>query len=71
MKEVILGAAAAFLIQFLYLNWPLIGELSLGLIAALDCGLLIVLSQTDSVLIGYLLYVIFCVFYQLMITIAT
>nr|XP_005993082.1 PREDICTED: thiamine transporter 2-like [Latimeria chalumnae] len=65
------GAAAAFAVGCIDLDWTLWGELALGILSALDAGALYLMDFTDNIWLGYAGYLIFKPSYMLLITIST
>ncbi|CAH1781615.1 unnamed protein product [Owenia fusiformis] len=65
------GALIALGLGYVKFNWRIYGELLMGVISLVDAVLLIVMSQTHSIWIAYVFYVMFRASYQMVITIAT
>ncbi|CAL8334989.1 unnamed protein product [Boreogadus saida] len=65
------GAAAAYGVGFLQVNWSHWGELSLGAFSGLEATALFLMTFTGSIWVCYAGYVIFKGLYMLLITIAT
>lgn len=63
------GLPIVLLVQYLHVDWSRWGELCLAVCSLLDALVLLLLSQTNSLLIMYLGYVVYRVLYQAMITI--
>ncbi|EFO17556.1 hypothetical protein LOAG_10943, partial [Loa loa] len=57
-------------VQYLKIDWAKNGELVLWINSMIIAILLIMMSQTNSVFIAYILYVAFITIYQLLITTA-
>ncbi|CDW57269.1 Folate carrier domain containing protein, partial [Trichuris trichiura] len=54
----LMGAAGAFIVQYIHLNWYLVGDSYLFIVLCLQAALLIVVSRTSSLLIAYILHVL-------------
>ncbi|MCP9265283.1 Reduced folate carrier [Dirofilaria immitis] len=67
----LIGAIACFLVQYLKIDWAKCGELVLLINSIISAILLIVMSQTTSAFIAYILYIAFATIYQLLITAAS
>ncbi|CAJ0590447.1 unnamed protein product [Cylicocyclus nassatus] len=65
----LIGLPVVFLVQYLRVDWSRWGELCLALCSLLDGFILFLLSQTDSLLVMYIGYVVYRVLYQAMITV--
>ena len=65
------GAATAYGVGFLQVNWSHWGELSLGAFSGLEATALFLMTFTGSIWLCYAGYVIFKGLYMLLITIAT
>ncbi|CAH1266532.1 SLC19A3 [Branchiostoma lanceolatum] len=67
----LLGAMVSFSMGYLHVNWIVLGEMTLGVLSALDAVLLIVMATAYQIWVNYICYVIFRMSYQFLITIAT
>ncbi|XP_066285514.1 thiamine transporter 2-like [Branchiostoma lanceolatum] len=67
----LLGAMVSFSMGYLHVNWIVLGEMTLGVLSALDAALLIVMATAYQIWVNYICYVIFRMSYQFLITIAT
>ncbi|XP_078677937.1 thiamine transporter 1-like [Branchiostoma floridae x Branchiostoma belcheri] len=67
----LLGAGVSFSIGYIHVNWIVVGEMTLGILSALDAILLVVMAITNQIWVNYVCYVIFRMCYQFLITIAT
>ncbi|KRX48363.1 Folate transporter 1 [Trichinella patagoniensis] len=67
----LLGAGVAFAVQYVHLNWALIGDMYLFMISIVQAIFLITLSQTLQMTIAYILYILYCLLYQTSITVCT
>ncbi|CDW56342.1 Thiamine transport protein 1 [Trichuris trichiura] len=65
------GAAGAFIVQYIHLNWYLVGDSYLFIVLTLQAALLVVVSRTSSLLIAYILHVFFSFLYQTSATVST
>ncbi|KRY86867.1 Folate transporter 1 [Trichinella pseudospiralis] len=65
------GAGVAFAVQYVHLNWALIGDMYLFMISIVQAIFLITLSQTLQITIVYILYILYCLLYQTSITVCT
>lgn len=65
------GAALAFVLGFLHLNWSLVGEGCLAVISLLDALVLYFMATTTDIWVAYLGYLLFRALYQMMITVAS
>jgi thiamine transporter 2/3 len=65
------GAAFAFLLGYVHVNWSLLGEPLLFLTSAAGGAVLIAMASTDAILVAYVGYVTFRALYQTMITVAS
>ena len=67
----LLGAAAAFLVGYIKLNWSIWGEMLLGVVSAVDSFALFFMAHTGNIYLAYGLWLIFRATYALQITVAT
>ncbi|VDK67768.1 unnamed protein product [Litomosoides sigmodontis] len=67
----LIGAIVCFFVQYLRIDWVKCGELILWLNSTISAVLLIVMSQTTSAFIAYILYIVFASIYQLLMTAAS
>ncbi|XP_015228195.1 PREDICTED: thiamine transporter 2-like [Cyprinodon variegatus] len=65
----VVGAAAAFSVSFIRVNWAMWGELALGLFSAVCSGAVYLMAFTSSIWACYAGYVIFKSCYMFLITI--
>ncbi|XP_039261582.2 thiamine transporter 2-like [Styela clava] len=66
----ILGAAAAFSVGYIKVDWKKWGEMFLGFGSVINAGLLFVMYMTSEILICYVAYAMFIGLYNFVITIA-
>lgn len=67
----LLSAATSFIAGFVKIRWNLWSELVIGVITALQAGLLLLMGNTDNIWVCYMSYVLFRGFYQFLVPIAT
>ncbi|CAG9530420.1 unnamed protein product [Cercopithifilaria johnstoni] len=67
----LIGAIVCFFVQYMKIDWVKCGELILWINSMISAILLIVMSQTSSAFIAYILYIVFATIYQLLITAAS
>jgi len=65
------GAALAFVLGFLHLNWSLMGEVTIALISILDAVVLYMMAEAEGLWTAYIGYLVFRALYQMMITVAS
>jgi len=65
------GAVTSFVAGFVKIRWNLWSELVIGVITALQAGLLLVMGTTDNIWVCYTSYVLFRGFYQFLVPVAT
>ncbi|EPB75088.1 reduced folate carrier [Ancylostoma ceylanicum] len=65
----LIGLPIVILVQYLRVDWSRWGELCLAACSLVDALVLLLLSQTNSLLVMYIGYVVYRVLYQAMITI--
>ncbi|KHJ89071.1 reduced folate carrier [Oesophagostomum dentatum] len=65
----LIGLPIVFLVQYIRIDWSRWGELCLAICSLLDAFILLLLSQTGSLLVMYIGYVAYRVLYQAMMTI--
>lgn len=65
------GAMASFIAGFVKIRWNVWSELVIGIITAVQAGLLLLMGTTDNIWVCYSAYVIFRSFYQFLVPIAT
>ncbi|VDO38584.1 unnamed protein product [Onchocerca flexuosa] len=66
----LIGAIACFFVQYLKVDWAKCGELVLWVNSIISAILLIIMSQTTSAFMAYILYIAFAIIYQLLMTAA-
>ncbi|XP_004453920.1 thiamine transporter 2 [Dasypus novemcinctus] len=64
------GAATAFAVGYVKLNWDLLGELALAIFSVVNAGAILLMHYTDNIWVCYAGYLIFKSVYMLLITIA-
>lgn len=64
------GAAAAFVLSYLKVNWPVWGELTIGVLSFGDSLLLFTASSASQLWLAYLCHILFRTTYAFLITIA-
>ncbi|XP_048835505.1 reduced folate transporter-like [Brienomyrus brachyistius] len=67
----LLGAITSFGAGFVKIQWNLWSELVIGVITALQAGLLLLMGTTDSIWVCYVSYTLFKGLYQFLVPIAT
>ncbi|VBB26382.1 unnamed protein product [Acanthocheilonema viteae] len=67
----LIGAIVCFFVQYLKIDWVKCGELILWINSMISAILLIIMSQTTSAFIAYILYIVFATIYQLLMTAAS
>lgn len=67
----LLSAITAFTASFVKIRWNIWSELVIGIITALQAGLLLLMFTTRNIWICYVAYVLFRSFYQFLVPIAT
>ncbi|KAG7502454.1 folate transporter 1 [Solea senegalensis] len=67
----LLSAIMSFTAGFLKIRWNIWSELVIGIITAVQAGLLLLMGTTDNIWVCYIAYIIFRCFYQLLVPIAT
>lgn len=67
----LLSAGMSFTAGFVKIRWNIWSELVIGLITALQAGLLLLMGITDNIWVCYVAYVLFRGFYQFLVPIAT
>ncbi|GAA6227629.1 folate transporter 1 [Lates japonicus] len=67
----LLSAMTSFIAGFVKIRWNIWSELVIGIITAVQAGLLILMGTTDQIWVCYLAYVLFRGFYQFLVPIAT
>ncbi|KAM4538148.1 reduced folate transporter [Fundulus diaphanus] len=67
----LLSAATSFVAGFAKIRWNVWSELVIGLITALQAGLLLLMGTTDNIWVCYVSYILFRGFYQFLVPIAT
>lgn len=65
------GALTAFSAGYVKIRWNIWSELVIGVITALQAGLLLLMGTTDNIWVCYVAYVLFRGFYQFLVPIAT
>ncbi|CAL8307276.1 unnamed protein product [Merluccius merluccius] len=66
----LLGAMTSFLAGFVKIRWSLWSELVIGVITALQAGLLLLMGSTNNIWVCYVAYAFFRGFYQFLVPIA-
>ncbi|XP_067116088.1 reduced folate transporter isoform X1 [Osmerus mordax] len=66
----LLGAIASFAAGFVKIRWTVWSELVIGVITALQAGLLLLMGTTDNIWVCYVAYSLFRGFYQFLVPIA-
>lgn len=56
---------------FVKIRWNLWSELVIGMITAVQAGLLLLMVNTDNIWVCYVAYILFRGFYQFLVPIAT
>ena len=64
------SACAAFTLSFIRVRWAEWGELTIGLLSLVDCGLLLLASWTNLLWVVYLCHIVYRTTYAFLITIA-
>jgi thiamine transporter 2/3 len=64
------GAATSLSFGWLRFNWQVLGEATLAVCSVIEGALLVMTAMTESMLVAYILYVLFGVIYHTMITVA-
>lgn len=64
------GAATSLGLGWLRFNWHVLGEATLALCSVIEGALLVMSSVTNSMVVAYILYILFGVIYHTMITVA-
>ncbi|XP_034534072.1 reduced folate transporter [Notolabrus celidotus] len=67
----LLSAMTSFTAGFVKIRWNVWSELVIGVITALQAGLLLLMGTTDNIWVCYIAYVLFRGFYQFLVPIAT
>lgn len=67
----LLSALTSFTAGFVKIRWNVWSELVIGVITALQAGLLLLMVTTDNIWVCYMAYVLFRGFYQFLVPIAT
>lgn len=67
----LLSAIASFTAGFVKIRWNIWSELVIGIITAVQAGLLLLMRTTDDIWVCYVCYVLFRSFYQFLVPIAT
>ncbi|KAJ4428999.1 hypothetical protein ANN_25995 [Periplaneta americana] len=66
----LIGAAASLGLGWLRFNWQVLGEATLSVCSLIEGALLILSTMTNSMIVAYVLYILFGVIYHTMITVA-
>ncbi|XP_041118817.1 reduced folate transporter [Polyodon spathula] len=66
----LLGAMASFVAGYVTIRWSLWSELVIGIVTALQAGLLLLMSTTSNIWVCYVAYVLFRSSYQFLVPIA-
>ncbi|XP_030637208.1 reduced folate transporter [Chanos chanos] len=66
----LLGAATSFTAGFVKIRWKVWSELVIGIITAVQAGLLLLMGTTDNIWVCYVAYAFFRGFYQFLVPIA-
>ncbi|KAK2917535.1 reduced folate transporter [Channa argus] len=67
----LLSAMMSFIAGFVKIRWNVWSELVIGIITALQAGLLLLMGTTGNIWVCYMTYVLFRGFYQFLVPIAT
>lgn len=67
----LLSAATSFVAGFTKIRWNVWSELVIGVITALQAGLLLLMGTTGNIWVCYVSYILFRSFYQFLVPIAT
>ncbi|XP_034405860.1 reduced folate transporter [Cyclopterus lumpus] len=67
----LLSALTSFIAGYAKIRWNVWSELVIGVITALQAGLLLLMGTTDNIWVCYMAYVLFRGFYQFLVPIAT
>ncbi|XP_028998610.1 reduced folate transporter isoform X2 [Betta splendens] len=67
----LLSAIISFMAGFVKIRWNLWSELVIGVITAVQAGLLLLMVNTDNIWVCYVSYILFRGFYQFLVPIAT
>ncbi|XP_037102154.1 reduced folate transporter [Syngnathus acus] len=67
----LLSALTSFVAGFVKIRWNIWSELVIGVITAVQAGLLLLMGTTDNIWACYVAYVLFRSFYQFLVPIAT
>ncbi|XP_013875493.1 folate transporter 1 [Austrofundulus limnaeus] len=67
----LLSAGTSFAAGFAKIRWNLLSELVIGIITALQAGLLLLMGNTGNIWVCYASYILFRGFYQFLVPIAT
>lgn len=65
------GAVMSFIAGYVKIRWNLWSELVIGIITAVQAGLLLLMVNTENIWVCYIAYVLFRGFYQFLVPIAT
>uniref|UniRef100_A0A5S6QZR1 Reduced folate carrier n=1 Tax=Trichuris muris TaxID=70415 RepID=A0A5S6QZR1_TRIMR len=65
------GAAGAFIVQYVHLNWFFIGDICLFAVLGFQTALLVAVSRTNTLVVAYVLQVFYCFLYQTSTTVST
>ncbi|XP_056157295.1 reduced folate transporter [Lampris incognitus] len=66
----LLGAMTSFIAGYVKIRWNIWSELVIGVITALQAGLLLLMGITDNIWVCYISYILFRGFYQFLVPIA-
>uniref|UniRef100_A0A1A7XLX4 Solute carrier family 19 (Folate transporter), member 1 n=1 Tax=Iconisemion striatum TaxID=60296 RepID=A0A1A7XLX4_9TELE len=67
----LLSAGTSFVASFVKIRWNVWSELVIGIITALQAGLLFLMRDTNNIWICYVSYILFRGFYQFLVPVAT
>ncbi|XP_026157794.1 reduced folate transporter [Mastacembelus armatus] len=67
----LLSAATSFMAGFVKIRWNVWSELVIGVITAVQAGLLLLMGTTGNIWVCYVAYILFRGFYQFLVPIAT
>ncbi|XP_058259243.1 reduced folate transporter [Hemibagrus wyckioides] len=67
----LLGAITSFVAGFVKIRWTVWSELVIGVITAVQAGLLLLMGTTTNIWVCYVTYILFRGFYQFLVPIAT
>ncbi|KFQ34924.1 Thiamine transporter 2, partial [Merops nubicus] len=65
------GSVTSFIVQYMKINWDLLGELTLGIFSVINAGSLFLMYLTTNIWACYTSYLVFKACYMFLITVAT